>query len=693
MNAGLKEALLQLTAALEQKLLASPAALPAPSPKPYHNLPRPDYASFVGRETELAWLRQRLHPADRAWQIAITGIGGVGKSALALAIAHEFREKYAQLPPEARFDAIIWISAKEEVLTAQGREKAGLPETVLHTLEDVYTAIARALEREDITRALPEDQSRVVEKALKEQRTLLLMDNLESVQDERIKPFLRNLPAPTKALITSREWLDVADVWQLKGLSAEEADLLIVEESALRQVSLDEAQRQRIYDLTSGLPLPIKLAVARLSGGESFPAVERWLGDSIGDLPEYCIIGQAELARRRSLEAWKLLLACSLFDRTAGASREALGHIVDLSLADRDSGLTQLQRLFLINRTESDRFWVLPIVQRYASAQFDEVSENRQIVERWLSWLVRFSSGYGFSSTYGIQHEISGEQFIRFSQEYPNILLAIRWCRDQGRWVELLGLAENAWGYPYYLAIFTEFVEILDYASEAAQVLEDERVSGRILLQRGRLAEILSEPPEIVIGFLDEAEKIAIDYGNEADLTENWATRSSLFRRRNQFEAAKQIATRLFERGIQTNNPKQQELGAYRLYQIYVQQGNLDEASKWLKEAEKASSSRESWGRGVGLIYGKGNLLAKQGDYIGAESYILKALEHDTQYNGRRYIAYDKRMLARIYLLTERYNLALQTAEEASTLFERLGMLEEQDEVLELISAIEAKIA
>ena len=90
MNTGIRDTLLQLTIAMEQKLLTAPAAtVSLPHPKPYHNLPRPDYGRFIGRETELAWLRRRLSPADRAWQIAINGIGGVGKSSLALAIAHE----------------------------------------------------------------------------------------------------------------------------------------------------------------------------------------------------------------------------------------------------------------------------------------------------------------------------------------------------------------------------------------------------------------------------------------------------------------------------------------------------------------------------------------------------------------------------------------------------------------------------
>ena len=269
----LREVFLQLISLVEQKVLAAPAPVAVLATLlPYHNLPQPTYTQFIGRDEELAWLRQRLSPTDPVWQIVITGIGGVGKSALALAIAHEVLQRYNELPPEERFEAIVWVSAKEEVLTAFGRERANVPEQVLHTLEDVYTAIARVLEREDITRAQPEEQYALVEKALKRQRVLLIMDNLESVKDDRIKAFLRNLPHGTKAIITSRESLDVADVKALTGLLWEEAEALIEEECLVRKVPLTSQQRKRIFELTSGLPLPIKLGIARMAGGRA----SRW---------------------------------------------------------------------------------------------------------------------------------------------------------------------------------------------------------------------------------------------------------------------------------------------------------------------------------------------------------------------------------------------------------------------------------
>ena len=72
------------------------------------NLPRRPY--FVGREAELSAVLQSLQPNSRTFIIGIEGIGGVGKSALAIEVSHRCLE--ADL-----FESVIWISAKESILT------------------------------------------------------------------------------------------------------------------------------------------------------------------------------------------------------------------------------------------------------------------------------------------------------------------------------------------------------------------------------------------------------------------------------------------------------------------------------------------------------------------------------------------------------------------------------------------------
>jgi hypothetical protein len=68
LSTDVRLALLQLTTALEQQVLASPALPPASHTlRPYHNLSQPDYTRFVGRQSELEWLQKHLSPEDRTW--------------------------------------------------------------------------------------------------------------------------------------------------------------------------------------------------------------------------------------------------------------------------------------------------------------------------------------------------------------------------------------------------------------------------------------------------------------------------------------------------------------------------------------------------------------------------------------------------------------------------------------------------
>src|SRR5687768_3298714 len=77
------------------------------------SLPRRPY--FVGRDEEIKTVLQSLQPNSRTFIIGIEGIGGMGKSTLAIEISHRCIENDL-------FQAVIWISAKEAILTLHGIE-------------------------------------------------------------------------------------------------------------------------------------------------------------------------------------------------------------------------------------------------------------------------------------------------------------------------------------------------------------------------------------------------------------------------------------------------------------------------------------------------------------------------------------------------------------------------------------------
>ena len=211
----LRQVLLQLTGVIEKNLLMPPAEpLLLQTPLPYHNLPQPTFFRLVGREQELAWLRERLLPSDRAWQIAIMGIGGVGKTALALALPASMSRNTRNCLGAALRRHHLGLGqgrSADCARTCTGQSARANPPYPRGHLSH----FAQVLEREDITLATPEEQDYVVQKALRRQRTLLIIDNLESVKDERVKTFLYNLPEPSKAIITTRDRIETPAMWKL----------------------------------------------------------------------------------------------------------------------------------------------------------------------------------------------------------------------------------------------------------------------------------------------------------------------------------------------------------------------------------------------------------------------------------------------------------------------------------------------
>ena len=383
-------------------------------PKVYHNLPQPDYGRFVGREAELTKVECILQPYPHSQHSVVTidGIGGIGKSALALEIAHRYLRNYDILEPEKRFDAIIWTSAKQTVLTAEG---ISTRRQVLRTLGDIYNALAVALQREDVTRAGKEDQDEVVRNALTRQRTLLIVDNLETVDDEAVMDFLRELPAPTKAIVTTRHRLDVAYPARLTGMPWEDAQILIQQECEKKGVkfvphtstfasspvksstipnedvcgTLDEDNARRLFDRTGGVPLAIVWSIAQMGFGYNVEAVLNRLGQPTSDISRFCFEGAVEQIHGKP--AHKLLMVLSLCANDA--SRESLGYATGLPELDRDDGLVELEKLSLVNK-KGDRFSLLPLTKQYALAELNKSPEKERLREQWIEYFRKLSEEY-----------------------------------------------------------------------------------------------------------------------------------------------------------------------------------------------------------------------------------------------------------------------------------------------------------
>jgi tetratricopeptide (TPR) repeat protein len=462
----------------------------------YQNLPQPDYGTFIGRDEELARTHQLLlpYPRSRYHIITIDGIGGIGKSSLALEAACHYLHAYDSLPEDERFDAIIWTSAKRTILTANGIVSRRAD---LRNLDDIYTTIGATLERDDISQTRLEERSAVVARALARQRTLLIVDNLETVDDEQVMAFIREVPDPTKVIVTTRQRIAVAYPMRLVEMPWEDAQGLIAQECEKKGVALTGEQARQLYDRTGGVPLALVWSISRVALGENVQYVLQRLSRRDSDVARFCFEGVVQ--HLRDNESYKLLVASALFAQDA--PRGALGYVAgiedELSCED---GLVTLERMSLLNR-QADRFSLLPLTRSYLDHELEQAPDFAEAAfERMLAYYLQtvaapeeMRSGVPYWD--GL---LNAARSPSLRAEWANIAHVLRQALHRHRYAEALDLflpivpLMNGWGlWDERLKWSREMCQVANELNDASEAWLWIDAVGWVLLQRQQFSECI----------------------------------------------------------------------------------------------------------------------------------------------------------------------------------------------------------
>ncbi len=337
------------------------------------NLPRP-LTRCIGREREMGDLATRLAD-DSVRLVTITGTGGIGKTRLAVEVAHTLAPRFA----DGVFQVELAPLSDPSLVAQQIAQVFGVKESASGSVADRLVSFLEA------------------------KRLLLLLDNFEHLLSGA--PLLARLleAAPrVKALVTSQAPLRVRGEHEyalaalevpaagipLEELERSPAVALFVERARASKPSFaltveNGSAVAEICRRLEGLPLAIELSAARMKllGPEAVLArLERQLVLLVGgarDLPErqrtmraavtwsYELLGDEEKALLRRLAVFAGGCTLEAAEAVCGDGvdvLDALGSLVDKSLVRRHEG-------------EPERFGMLEVVREFALERLEADGE------------------------------------------------------------------------------------------------------------------------------------------------------------------------------------------------------------------------------------------------------------------------------------------------------------------------------
>ncbi|WP_285735830.1 AfsR/SARP family transcriptional regulator [Kitasatospora phosalacinea] len=391
-GSAVQEAHRQVLAEHPAAPVPDPAAATADRPRP-SQLPAPA-SHFVGRQEQLDALRRTLLvDSDRPAVAVVSGMAGIGKSALAVRCADALRPDFP--------DGQLFLNLRG---ATPGLTPLSAHAALTALLHGLGTPPGKVPADADSAAAL-------LRTTLTGTRTLLVLD--DAADAAQVRPLLPAGPG-CAVLVTSRSPMHTLDRTlhlRLDPLS-EHDSIALVERTAGRAtvdrsvVAIEQADLARLVRLCGRLPLALRIAGARLATRRTLP-VRGLVGrleeheDRLDELELDDLSIRQSLAltydslrastRRPDLRAADALAAIGAID-LPDYSAPLLAAVLRITPAQAGAALDRLVEVALLDEPRPDRYSPHDLVRDYARELVPDPDERVRHVRAALGWYLSLAS-------------------------------------------------------------------------------------------------------------------------------------------------------------------------------------------------------------------------------------------------------------------------------------------------------------
>ncbi|GAA1995223.1 AfsR/SARP family transcriptional regulator [Catenulispora subtropica] len=450
--------------------VAVPAPTPSPVPEPAAKVPAQlpaDTADFTGRENLTGVLAARIAATvgQSVAVCALSGLGGVGKTALAVHLGHQVR---AEFP-----DGQLYVDLRG------GDPDPADPASVL-------AAFLRGLGMpEGETAPGVEERAAAYRSALAGRRVLIVLDNARDAA--QVRPLLPG-SAGCAVIVTSRPKLTGlagATFADLDVLDPGEAMNMFTRIIGEERLGAEHTAAIEVVALCGYLPLAVRIAASRLASRPHWRIASlaarlsderRRLGElAVGDLAVRTAfeLGYHQLTPVQA-DVFRRLSSLDSADVSAGAAAALLG----LDEADTEEVLESLVDAAMVESASPGRYRYHDLLRLYARERYE--AEGADSVPAFVNLL-----DYYLAAVRRLRHILPEEHGLAptrsFGRDFSSLEEGVRWIAAEGNTVEAVFdrhvLTQPASGWSP--APLTLAVELLDhlvalpgierYAEELAQ--------------------------------------------------------------------------------------------------------------------------------------------------------------------------------------------------------------------------------